>query len=276
MAKPPSPPYIAAKYQGGAQKPKRIVLHSTVSKTKRGGAKAIATYFRDPTYPSSAHYVVDPYDVYQCVKDHTQAWHDGHNQDSLGVEMCDMPHKTSQERWKDEPHKLMLARTAKLVRQLCQAYDIPMDKITPAEIRAGRRGIHGHADTRDAFPGSTSHWDPGAFPWSEFIRLVKEGGDWLDMADKNDVIKAVDDSWTHKHVVDIKQLLKDFVGSTEKTPRQLLQKAAGLHDNVLELQRESDAHTSKLDALEREVVEMRSDIRFLVEEVKKQINKEGK
>jgi len=191
MTAPPSPEYIPAKYQGGRQDViERVVIHGTVSRTYCGGARAVANYFQNPTYVSSAHYVVDPCEEYQCVYDHTIAWHDGTNTNSIGVELCD-PVEGLLSRWDDEDHQLMLARAAALVRQLCLAYDIPMRYLTIAQIRAGEKGICGHNDMRIAFPGSTSHWDPGAFPWDRFISLVNEEDDMpLSKEDVERVAKA--------------------------------------------------------------------------------------
>lgn len=163
---------IRAKYHGGRQsRIDRIVLHSTVSRTVDGGAESIARYFQNPTYVSSAHYVTDPSNVVQCVPDDTIAWHDGTNTNSIGVEMCDDP-SGGGARWSDDAHRGLLRTTASLVRDLCRRHSIPMRRLTPAQVRAGHRGICGHDTMRDAFPGSTSHWDPGEFPWAEFIGLV--------------------------------------------------------------------------------------------------------
>lgn len=178
----PAPPFIPAEHFGrGGNKPiKRIVIHGTVSGTYCGGARNIAEYFQNPSYVSSAHYVVDPCETFQCVWDSDRAWHDGTNTHSLGVEMCD-PVEGPLSRWNDRPHSDMLRRTANLVAGLCDAYGIPKRKLTPAQIRNGHKGICGHDDMRDAFPGSTSHWDPGAFPWSRFIALVKNGSSEDDL-----------------------------------------------------------------------------------------------
>jgi len=177
MSKPPAPPYIPAKHTGGRQdRIDRIVMHGTVSNTECGGALAIARYFLNPSYVSSAHYVVDPCNEYQCVYDHTIAWHDGTNTNSIGVELCDLV-EGPLERWDGAEHSAMLERAADLVRQLCEAYGIAKRKLTPAQIRAGEKGICGHDDMRDAFPGSTSHWDPGAFPWDRFIALINNTSD---------------------------------------------------------------------------------------------------
>lgn len=175
MPAPPSPPYIPAKYHGGHQSTiTRIVLHGTVSPCEPGGAHAVARYFQHPAYESSAHYVVDPTAEFQCVYDHTIAWHDGTNTNSIGVEMCD-PVEGPASRWADGHHQAMLARTAALVGALCDAYGVPKRRISPAQIRAGERGICSHVDMRDAFPGSTSHWDPGpGFPWGQFLTLLGE------------------------------------------------------------------------------------------------------
>lgn len=172
MVEPPSPPYIPAKHHGGNQATlKRIVLHSTVSDTYRGAARDIARYFQNPSYVSSAHYAVDPGEVIQMVYDHTIAWHDGTNEQSIGIEMCEHPSRDVG-RWNTDEHQALLARTASLVRQLCLAYEIPLRRITADQIRAGESGICGHDDMAEAYPSRTSHWDPGAFPWNEFMALV--------------------------------------------------------------------------------------------------------
>lgn len=174
MVEPPSPPYIPAEHQGGYQDTiLRIVLHGTVSKTYCGGARDIASYFQNPTYVSSCHYVVDPCEEIQCVYDNTIAWHDGTNNNSIGVEMCD-PVEGPLSRWDDDPHQQMLVRTATLVRQLCQVYGVPMRWINPEQIRAGEKGVCTHDDMSKAYPQNSDHWDPGAWPADQFMRLVHE------------------------------------------------------------------------------------------------------
>jgi hypothetical protein len=42
------------------------------------------------------------------VGDHTVAFHCGYNQDSIGIEMCDMPSQ-DKTRWDDQPHRDMEA-----------------------------------------------------------------------------------------------------------------------------------------------------------------------
>lgn len=170
---PPSPPFIPARYYGGAQVPRSIVIHGTVSPCVEGGARAVARFFANNTRKTSAHYVVDPGEVIQCVGDHRVAYHCGVNQDRIGVELCD-PQSGPSGRWGDRSHSRMLDRAAELVAQLCLAYGIPIHRLTVEQVRSGAHGICGHVDITHAYPGATTHSDPGeAFPWQGFISAVK-------------------------------------------------------------------------------------------------------
>jgi endonuclease/exonuclease/phosphatase family metal-dependent hydrolase len=180
----PAPTYLgpAAHTSAGRNKPiTRIVIHSTVSACKPGGAQAIARYFRGQSAGGSAHYVVDPAGSVQVVWDDVIAWHAPPNAHSLGVELCDTPgtdsaHKASVKRWDDKNHTAMLDHAAELVAGLCLAYDVPIRKIGPGQLKAGQHGICGHADVSEAWHQST-HWDPGNFPWPRFIAMVKAKAD---------------------------------------------------------------------------------------------------
>ena len=175
MAKilPPSPPFIAARYKGGRQTPKAVVLHGTVSSDDKGTARNIAAWWNGPTSPkSSAHYVRDAREVIQCVGDHTVAYHCGFNQDSIGYEFCD-EQKGPASRWQDKDSLAILRGAAKDVARLCLAYDIEPRRPSIAELkRKGPHGIYSHDDSRQAF-GGTTHTDPRDFPWAQFIRLVR-------------------------------------------------------------------------------------------------------
>jgi N-acetyl-anhydromuramyl-L-alanine amidase AmpD len=170
---PPSPPFIRARNQGGRQTPKAIVLHGTVSSDNAGTARNIAEWWNGPGSPmSSAHYVVDPKEVIQCVGDHSVAYHCGYNQDSIGVEFCDEQQGPAR-RWDDADSNAILQRAAVLVAELSLAYDIEVRRPSTAELRSkGPHGIYGHNDSRLAF-GRTTHTDPRDFPWDKFLRLVK-------------------------------------------------------------------------------------------------------
>lgn len=187
--KAPAPPYLgpANKSSAGSNKPvKRIVIHSTVSPCEPGGARNIARYFRSSAAGGSAHYVVDPGEEVQVVYDSVVAWHAPPNPNSLGVEMCDMPGPVPGDkpgsarwkalkkawRWRKSNQRKMLARAARLTAELCAAYDVPPVFLTPAKLRAGRRGITTHANVSAAWRQST-HWDPGFWPKRRFMRMVR-------------------------------------------------------------------------------------------------------
>ena len=210
----PAPPYLgpAAHTSPGDNKPiNRIVIHSTVSPCKAGGAEDIARYFRSKASGGSAHYVVDPGTVVQVVYDSKIAWHAPPNPHSLGIEMCDMPVLNSKAhwwmpkaqrtgakpivhgkrvrplRWIEPQHRAMMKRTAKLVARLCLAYGIPIRTLTDAELRAwdkaGRKaalgGIVTHAQMSRVFKKST-HWDPGEWPSALFMRRVRKAAAKLE------------------------------------------------------------------------------------------------
>lgn len=188
MSKAPAPPYVgpANRHGGKGNKPiKRIVLHSTVGPTKPGSARNIAHMFNTTSRAASAHYVVDAGEVVQDLYDSYVAYHAPPNSGSLGVEICDNPGPSESRpysvgRWADGDHRKALLLTAELVAGLCKAYGIPIRKLSPSELRAGHKGICGHIDISHAWR-QTTHWDPGEFPWAEFIRLVKKAADGADI-----------------------------------------------------------------------------------------------
>lgn len=174
MTAPLSVPFIPARWHGGTQTPHAVVIHGTVSPTRRGGARDIARFFARETGKTSAHYVVDPGETIQCVGDHVVAYHCGHNTGSIAFELCD-PQTGPGSRWKDADHKAMLALAAHDVAVTCLAYDIEIRRPSTKELKAkGPHGIYGHNDSRLAF-GSTTHSDPGPdFPWPAFIAAVRK------------------------------------------------------------------------------------------------------
>lgn len=153
----------------------RIVIHGTVSPCAKGGAVSVAHYFQSAGAGGSAQYVVDPFEVVQCYDEHTVCWHAPPNQGSIGIELCD-PQKGSPARWKDANHEAMLVLAAKLVRQVAARWNVPLRRLSVADLRAGKHGICGHVDVAQAWHQS-DHTDPGTgFPWDHFMDLV-HGGD---------------------------------------------------------------------------------------------------
>ena len=93
--------YIAARLIGGRQSTiNRIVIHGTSSACKRGGARGNAAWFQNAKARGSAHYVVDPGEIVQCVGEDRVAAHAPPNTGSIGIELCD-PNAGDPNRWYD-------------------------------------------------------------------------------------------------------------------------------------------------------------------------------
>lgn len=190
--KPPAPVYLGppSKSSPGSNKPiRRIVIHSTVSKCERGGARRIAAYFRSAAAGGSAQYVIDPGEVVQSAYDSVVCWHAPPNPNTLGLEMCDIPGPVPGDgkvaallkagrrtwRWRRPEQREMLKRTAVLTAELCLAYDVPVQFLGPNRLRKlgrGAKGITTHVNTSKAF-GQSTHWDPGFWPKRTFMKMVR-------------------------------------------------------------------------------------------------------
>lgn len=170
-----SRPFIQARNHGGTQTSvTRIVIHGTVSPCVKGGARNVANDFRTTHRDASAHYVVDPGQIVQCLHERTIAFHAPPNSRSIGIELCD-PQKGSATRWKDANHEAMLRLAAPLVREVAARWRVPLVKLSVADLKAKRHGICGHVDVSHAF-GISDHIDPRTgFPWAHFMSLVTHG-----------------------------------------------------------------------------------------------------
>lgn len=293
MVKPPEPPYIPARWQGGKQHVLvRIVLHGTVSPTEEGGARNVAEYFQHTDRQSSAHYVRDPYETIQCVYDHTVAWHDGTNvtyrngigYGSIGYELCDWVadkdgNPLPLSRWDKPLHQSMLEGAAQDVRQLCLAYDIPMRWLTPKQIRMGWKGICTHRDMRDAFPGSTSHWDPGAFPKERFIKMIQNPHYGEKTMSKETVLAGLREFWNSRwhepldegdqadvSYADMTKRVYDTLSGLFKSKVKGSKYKAPLSEYILHLDSRTYYSYFRLERMEKQLEEVHAMLKSVVEE----------
>ena len=159
----PSPHFSPGRPSGP---PLLLVLHTTENDCAPGVAAAVARYFAAPSTQASAHYVVGPDAVYQCVADTDRAWHVGArgNPRSIGVEQTGRARFSAAE-WQGAEAQAMLARVVALLAALCRRWGIPPVVIEgPALAASGASGITTHAAIAAAL-GGTTHWDPGpAYP----------------------------------------------------------------------------------------------------------------
>lgn len=165
-----APPRAAALARTLAWPPRIIVVHDTGNPNSDRFAEAryAATRVDSSDHWTSAHAYIDPVGVLGSLPLSLQAWaaYGYANANGIHLEMC----------IKGGLQVGTVARTAALVRQLCQLTGIPMVKLSPAEVAAGRRGICGHYDITVGLKVG-DHIDPGkSFNWAGFMQQVNVGG----------------------------------------------------------------------------------------------------
>lgn len=158
-----------------------IVIHTTENRCAPGVARSVARWFQGPMVvngkprPASAHYVIGPDELIQCVDPLQVAWHCGPkgNGSSIGIELAGRA-AFSAEDWAKPAQASMLRDAARLVAGLCARFNLePVHRDADA-LRAGIGGLTGHVDVTRGL-GGTDHTDPGAsFPWEMFCGLVVE------------------------------------------------------------------------------------------------------
>ena len=146
-------------YQSGRTVPvEYIVVHYTGNWSDT--AQNNADYFARTVTGTSAHYFVDREEVWQSVREEDTAWHCGsshpvhprcRNSNSIGVEMCDSAGEV--------PEKVR-ERTAGLVRELMERYQVPPERVLRHYDVTGKRCPAPWVD------------HPGA--WEEFRDMLKE------------------------------------------------------------------------------------------------------
>jgi N-acetyl-anhydromuramyl-L-alanine amidase AmpD len=171
-------PFLQAKDYSPQKAKRRIdffVILDMEAPEKGDTAESIARYFHNgPASPSSAHYCVDATSIVQCVRENDIAYHAPPNTHSIGVEHAGYARQSKSE-WTDTYSTLMLRdRSAPLVADLCAKYGIPVRFLSPADLKAGKRGITTHANVTAAWH-ETTHTDPGPnFPMTTYIGWVKD------------------------------------------------------------------------------------------------------
>jgi hypothetical protein len=152
-----------------------VVIHTTEGPETERRSERTAGWFADERSRSSAHYIVDPAQAVQCVRECDIAWHAGVkivNARSIGIEHCGTAQQ-SEAQWADAASVAELERSAMIVAALCARYSIPAIWLTPTQVAAGERGICGHVDVTEGYVIPGGHRDPGKhFPRDKYIALV--------------------------------------------------------------------------------------------------------
>lgn len=168
--------FLQARYYSPQTAKRRIdfiVLHDMEMAERVTTAEACAAFFhKGPPSPASAHYCVDSDSIVQCVRENDIAYHAPPNTHSLGIEHAGYARQTRAE-WLDQYGQAMLTLSAKLTAELCQKYNLPVTFLSPADLKAGKRGITTHANVSQAWH-QTTHTDPGPnFPIDWYLKQVR-------------------------------------------------------------------------------------------------------
>jgi len=172
-------PFIQARnYTKGraGHTPRLIVIHTMETPETEGRAKQVAAWFAGTTAPqASAHYMCDDKQVIQSVLETDTAWAvDDYalNQESISIEHAGFAAQTPAQ-WGDGYSIAELHVSAALAADIARRNHIPLVKLSPEDVLAGKAGFCGHNDITLAKKIAGGHSDPGAnFPWDAYLKAV--------------------------------------------------------------------------------------------------------
>jgi N-acetyl-anhydromuramyl-L-alanine amidase AmpD len=154
----------------GTQKVRLVVVHTAEGAST---VEALGAWFQKSSTQASSHAGIDDNRVETYVPYTRSAWtlRSG-NAISDNVELCGWA-RWSREEWLS--HDKMIRLTAAWIRGRCIARNIPIRKLTPAQVAGGQAGVIGHVDWTVGMRDG-SHTDPGPkFPWDIVIDLAIHG-----------------------------------------------------------------------------------------------------
>lgn len=153
-----------------------IVVHYTAGSERASSAEDGAAYDARRTDGTSTHYFVDQNSIVQCVETWNRANAALYTGNRIGIqyELCGTVQTRAQ--WLDSASNATITNAARQIARDCAKYNIPIRWLTPSAVRAGLRGICGHADITLAFPSDGGdHMDPGAdFPRDVLLSRVAQ------------------------------------------------------------------------------------------------------
>jgi hypothetical protein len=158
-----------------------IVIHYTAGAEGRTSAEDGAAYDRRRLDGTSCHFFTDGDSIVQEVDTGDRAHAAMRNGNRIGIQVEQCGTVQTREQWLDANSRPMLTNTARVCEWAMRVHGIPLRRLTPAQVRAGARGICGHADITLAFPeDGGSHMDPGeSYPWDVLftdIQAIQAGG----------------------------------------------------------------------------------------------------
>src|SRR4051812_10470169 len=175
-------PFIPAPNSGGTYTKVLLVVHDTEGPETVGGARGVIAYW-NKARTGSTQFVVDAKEIVQGVRETAYAWAAGTTANKYGIHVEHVGYASqTRDDWHDPYSTAELTLSAELFAELAHKHGIPIRRLTVEQIRhavatgnPADGGFCGHADITKAFPGETSHTDPGPnFPWSWFMSMVRE------------------------------------------------------------------------------------------------------
>lgn len=168
-------PFMEAKHyrKGRRERVRVLVIHTAETPENNKMAESIQSYCQRRETKVSCHEAIDNDSVVAGVRPFDTAWTTGSiNNFAYSYELAGRAAQTK-EQWADAFSTAMLAKAAHRVACAVICYGIPVVKLTPAELKAGKSGICGHVDQTIAYQVKGGHTDPGKnFPWKKFLAMV--------------------------------------------------------------------------------------------------------
>ena len=156
-----------------------VVVHTAEG---AAGYRNLGSFFASSSSGVSSHTGIDDErgTIGEYVRRDNKAWTQGNfNPQCVSAELCAVPINSGHPcgaNWTAEEwnrHDGMLANTADWIREECQHYGLPIEKISASAAQGGGRGVCGHVDLG---AGGGGHWDPGPnFPWSRVMDMARGG-----------------------------------------------------------------------------------------------------
>jgi hypothetical protein len=244
---------------GRPQRPRWIVVHTTEGHEGPEGAENGAHYDSTRTDGTSAHYHHDEDSTVQCVRTTDRA-HSARAHGNLYGIHHECAGKAGQGKagWADASSQGEIRNLAKQCARDARKWQIPIRRLTSAEVRNGALGFCGHNEITIAFPEDKgTHWDPGPdFPWAQFLSLVQQytNGDDDDMPSAEDVADAVKTAVVNKHGLTVGIALERSVQAADHLDdfitRQAAQPAAVVVLAPDQLEQLADKVVTRLQASE--------------------------
>jgi hypothetical protein len=160
----------------GAGTPLGVAVHSTEGPNGPGAAEAVAGpgWFGGSKAGTSAHKIVDQNSICEGVRRDTVAWALGAGGNGLYISYEFSGYASwDAATWRQPAQLSMLQIAAQHIADDLKAIGAPARWLSVAQAAARQKGLLTHNDVRLAFPGTTTHSDPGAhFPYAELLGYV--------------------------------------------------------------------------------------------------------